>query len=328
MTDSVCTWSVPVRAPYRLDLTATVLRRLSTNVVDVFDGRVYRRMTGDARRPMLLEVEQSAPDGLTLRAPAAAGPDIAQRVGTMLGADVDLAHFYAATAEVPWLGALARAARGVKPPRYPSLWEAAVNAVVFQQVSIHAATAILRRVIERYSPLHPAGPLLLAVFPGPEVVAKADVAELRALGLSVNKVVALRTLARAVLDGELDGARLEDVPTAELTTHLTGFKGIGPWTAAVIALRGFGRLDVFPLNDSGVARSLKDLSGDAAIDPASILARLGPQRGMLYYHLLLGRLAARGEIALAAPSGVRSEATPSQGHPCGKSAAGRKKKDA
>jgi DNA-3-methyladenine glycosylase II len=301
LTDSVRTWSLPVRAPYRLDLTATVLRRLSTNVVDVFDGGVYRRMEGDARRPVLLEVEQTAPDVLTLRAPAAAGDGVAERVGRMLGTGVDLTSFYASAAEFPWLGALAAAARGVKPPRYPSLWEAVVNAVVFQQVSIHAATAILRRVIERYSPLHPAGPLLLAVFPSPETIAGADAAELRALGLSVNKVVALRTLARAVLDGELDGERLDAVPTEELTAHLTGFKGIGPWTAAVIALRGFGRLDVFPLNDSGVARSLKDLSGDPATDAAAILARLGSQRGMLYYHLLLGRLAARGDIALAAP---------------------------
>lgn len=298
MTDSVRTWSVPVRAPYRLDLTATVLRRLSTNVIDVFDGVVYRRMEGDPRRPLLLEVEQTAPDCLTLRAPAAVGDGVAERVGTMLGAGVDLAPFYASAAEFPWLGALAVAARGVKPPRYPSLWEAIVNAVVFQQVSIHAATAILRRVIERYSPLFPAGPSFLAVFPGPDIVAHADATELRALGLSVNKVVALRTLARAVLAGELDGARLENVPTDELTAHLTGLRGIGPWTAAVIALRGFGRLDVFPLNDSGVARSIKALSGDTAVDAAAILGRLGAQRGMLYYHLLLGRLAARGDIAL------------------------------
>jgi len=116
--------------------------------------------------------------------------------------------------------------------------------------------------------------------------------------LSVNKVEALRTLGRAILDGELDETLLETLSTPELTTRLTTFKGIGPWTAAVVALRGFGRLDVFPMNDSGVARSLKDLSGDANIDAAAMLERLGSQRGMLYYHLLIGRLAARGDIEL------------------------------
>jgi DNA-3-methyladenine glycosylase II len=69
----------------------------------------------------------------------------------------------------------------------------------------------------------------------------------------------------------------------------------------VIALRGFGRLDLFPMNDSGVARSVRELSGrpDVAVEP--LLARLGEQRGMLYYHLLLGRLAARGDVELAPP---------------------------
>jgi DNA-3-methyladenine glycosylase II len=103
-------------------------------------------------------------------------------------------------------------------------------------------------------------------------------------------------LGRAVLDGELDAGALDGVETAELVVRLAAFKGIGPWTAAVIALRGFGRLDIFPLNDSGVARSLKDLSGDPDIDAGAILERLAAQRGMLYYHLLLGRLAARGDI--------------------------------
>ena len=55
-------------------------------------------------------------------------------------------------------------------------------------------------------------------------------------------------------------------------------------------LRGFGRLDVFPLRDSGVARSLALLAGDAAIDQDRAARTLGPVRGMLYYHLLLGRL--------------------------------------
>jgi DNA-3-methyladenine glycosylase II len=300
MDDSVREWSVPVRPPYRLDLTATVLRRLSTNIVDVFDGRVYRRMLGDAEHPVLLEVTQTAPAALTVRLSGDPSIDISSLARRMLGADVDLGHFYAAAARFPWLERIVAAARGVKPPRYPSLWEAIVNAVVFQQVSIHAAAAILRRLIERYEPLRQIGTVAFAPFPGPHIIADADPLELRAVGLSVNKVVALRTLARAVLDGALDERLLEPLPTPELAARLVTFKGIGPWTAAVIALRGFGRLDIFPLNDSGVARSLRELADDPAIDPAALLAELGPQRGMLYYHLLIGRLAARGDIVLAA----------------------------
>jgi DNA-3-methyladenine glycosylase II len=296
MDASVREWTVPVRPPYRLDLTATVLRRLSTNVVDVFDEHVYRRLVGAGASPALLEVQQRASDALCVRVTGDPGADVPSLIARMLGTEVDLTDFYAAAADFPWLERLVHSARGVKPPRYPSLWEAIVNAVVFQQVSIHAAAAILRRVIERYEQRRRVGGTDLAAFVPPQVIVDADALELRGLGLSVNKIVALRTLGRAVLDGELDAGALDGVETAELVVRLAAFKGIGPWTAAVIALRGFGRLDIFPLNDSGVARSLKDLSGDPDIDAGAILERLAAQRGMLYYHLLLGRLAARGDI--------------------------------
>jgi DNA-3-methyladenine glycosylase II len=301
LNDSAVVVRVPVLAPYRLDLTATVLRRLSTNVVDVFDGQRYRRMLGDPAHPAILEVAQPAPDALTVTVTGEPGVAAAPLVASMLGTQVDLTHFYRGAAEFPWLDAIATAARGVKPPRYPSIWEALVNAVVFQQVSIHAAAAILRRVIERFEPPRVVDSIALAPFPRPQLIVDADAVELRDLGLSINKVVALRTLGRAILEGELDPTRLEPLATPELVAELVNFKGIGPWTAAVIALRGFGRLDIFPMKDSGVARGLKALSGEPEIEAESLLEALGPQRGMLYYHLLLGRLAASGAISLAAP---------------------------
>ena len=80
---------------------------------------------------------------------------------------------------------------------------------------------------------------------------------------------------------------------------LCRIKGIGPWTATVILLRGLGRLDVFPIYDSSVARNLAFVAGAAPFDIDRVLTALGPQRGMLYYHLLLARLDVRGEIGRA-----------------------------
>jgi DNA-3-methyladenine glycosylase II len=139
---------VAVRAPYRLDLTANVLRRLSTNVVDRFDGTTYCRLIGDAHARALLSVTQTGPSEITVDIDAPAGAYDAQVLAErMLGIGVDLAPFYGAAAGVAWLAPLVAGARGVKPPRYPTVWEACVNAIVYQQISIHAAGAILRRVI-------------------------------------------------------------------------------------------------------------------------------------------------------------------------------------
>jgi DNA-3-methyladenine glycosylase II len=270
-------------------------------VVDVFEGGTYRRLLGDPSRPTLLAVEQSAPDALTVRlqGPDAKRLDPAALVGRMLGAQRELEAFYAGAARFPWLERIAQGARGVKPPRYPSLWETVCNAVVYQQVSIHAAGAILRRVIERYAFAVELDDARIYPFPVPQTLAEADPVEMRDLGLSLNKILALKAVARAIDAGELVESELEGLPTPALVETLVAHKGIGPWTAAVIALRGFGRLDIFPMNDSGVAKSLRTLTGESEIEPEPVLAALAPQQGMLYYHLLLGRLHASGEITLS-----------------------------
>jgi DNA-3-methyladenine glycosylase II len=277
------------------------LRRLSTNVVDTFDGTTYRRLIGEGE-PVLVAVQQIDAGRVSVALDGAenAVPDATALVRRMFGTAVDLRAFTAAAESVAWLAPLVRGALGVKPPRYPSVWEACVNAIVYQQISIHAAGAVLRRVIERYAVPRDVAGVRLYAFPSARTIVDADAEELRGAGLSVNKVVAIRAVARALLEGTIDESALERLSTPELLAELVAHRGIGPWTAAVIALRGFGRLDLFPMNDSGVARSIRDLAGTPDVDVAELLVRLGEQRGMLYYHLLLGRLAARGEVELRA----------------------------
>jgi DNA-3-methyladenine glycosylase II len=186
--------------------------------------------------------------------------------------------------------------RGVKPPRYPTLWEACVNAIVFQQISIHAAGAILRRTIEALGPPLERERERYFAFPSPETLLAADDVLLRAAGLSSGKIATLRRIAESLLEATLDEATLEACDTPEAAARLSSIKGIGPWTAAVILLRGLGRLDLFPQNDSGAARSLALAAPGVTVDVEAVLQALGPWRGLLYYHLLLARLEARGEV--------------------------------
>ena len=227
---------VSARLPFRLDLTAAALRRLSTNVVDAYDERgTYARAFRDENDEAILEVADE-PRGVSVTLSGSSTMfDAAALVQRMFGTTRDLSGFYAATAAVPWLDALALRLRGLKPPRYPTLWEAIVNAVVFQQVSIHAASAILRRTIASLEEPVRHGERTLYPFPAPARFLAVEPEALRAAGLSVNKVVALRVLARALLEGELREDVLEPLPTSELVERLVVHRGIGPWTAAVIA---------------------------------------------------------------------------------------------
>jgi DNA-3-methyladenine glycosylase II len=178
----------------------------------------------------------------------------------------------------------------LRPPRYPTLWEALAHSIVFQQISIHAAASIMRRLIEAAgAPVEHNGSVFYP-FITPDDLLRSNDATLRTAGLSANKIAHLRSAAQAVSDGEISEAEIERLPSAQASERLCAIRGIGPWSAAVVLLRGFGRLDVFPMKDSGVARSLRMLSGNPLIDAHALLESLGPVRGMLYFHLLLGRM--------------------------------------
>jgi DNA-3-methyladenine glycosylase II len=292
---------LPVRAPFRLDLTVDALRRLASNAVDVVgaDGTFYRALRDD-RGSALLAIRADGPRSIVVRATGRDAERWLPYVDRMLGTHVDLREWYARSATIDWLHALATALRGVKPPRYPSAWEACAHAIVFQQISIHAAAAIMRRLVESLAEPVTAGDVLCRVFPDPQRWLAADESVLRAAGLSQNKVAHVRSAAAAFADGTICESTLEALPTPQAALALARIRGIGPWSAAVVLLRGLGRLDAFPLRDSGVARSVALVAGKS-VDLDDVLTVLGPTRGMLYFHLLLGRLRHPGHPQPAPP---------------------------
>ncbi len=293
---------ISLSRPFRLDLTVSVLRRLSTNVVDVLtsDGE-YLRVLGGPRSPVFMSVRQANSDTLTITIEGnerqhASALALVRRT---LGVDRDLTHFDRAARGIPWLKPLARRMRGVRPPRYPSLWEGCVNSIVFQQISLQAASTILRRMIVALGHPRDVDGVRLYAFPGAASVLDAPDSTLREAGLSRNKLDSLRRLGEAIESGKLTEGMLEECTSTDAARILREFKGVGPWTATLILLRGLGRLDVFPGNDSSVTANLSLVAGSPPTDMDEILRTLSPQQGMLYYHLLLARLETRGDPVAA-----------------------------
>ena len=109
--------------------------------------------------------------------------------------------------------------------------------IVSQQVSTASANAIFKRVETNISPLSAAAILV------------ADDAALRACGLSLAKMRALRALAQAIQCGALDLAGLAPLAAEEAHRALVAVKGIGPWTADIFLLFCLGHPDAFPAGD-------------------------------------------------------------------------------
>ncbi|HEV3379163.1 MAG TPA: hypothetical protein VG126_17950, partial [Thermoleophilaceae bacterium] len=95
---------------------------------------------------------------------------------------------------------------------------------------------------------------------------------------------ALRALARAVLDGELDLGPTADRDAA--TRTLLALPGIGPWTAAYVRMRALGDSDAFPPGDAAVRSALERLGEDGRPAATQLLAeRWRPWRSYALMHL-------------------------------------------
>lgn len=164
-----------------------------------------------------------------------------------LGVSVDLVRWYRTAERDPHLRTLAHRFRGLKPPRFPTLFEALVNAIACQQLSLIVGLELLNRLAVACDVKRGTsdGEQLYA-FPAPRDLARLSPGAYRAIGFSLQKARALRTLALGVERREVDLDRLTSVDDVEASAELRQLRGVGRWTAEYVLLRGLGRLHVFP----------------------------------------------------------------------------------
>jgi DNA-3-methyladenine glycosylase II len=301
--------SLPTSDPFNLEATVRLLQRRPTNRVDRWpDGRYLRAFetaegvrlaavanAGTVDTPdMRLEVQGGAVSEQTAR-------DVTARLRWMLGLDAPPAPTAWLAEMEPRLATVAAALAGFRPPCFPSLFEACARVLPFQQLSLDAGTAIVGRLVERAGASLTLHGQSWFAFPSAETIADAPITLLRETGLSRTKAMALQTIARLTLAGELDIARFQALPTDAALAQLRTLPGIGPWSAAVILLRGLRRMDVFPPGDVGAARNFTALLGlSAPLTPAetsALAARFGDRRGYLYFLSLGSQLLARDVLS-------------------------------
>ena len=90
----------------------------------------------------------------------------------LLGLELDLSPFYRLAEADPFLRTLAARFRGVKPPRFPTLFECLVNAIACQQLTLTFGIRLLNRLAEAYGTT--AANSFLHAFPAPTRLDRAS----------------------------------------------------------------------------------------------------------------------------------------------------------
>ncbi len=300
---------VPVQ-PFRLDLTAWALRRRPANTIDCWDGSTFRRVLTIESQQVEVSVQQHGqPDRAQLEV-SLTGRSLTQHtqilakslLERMLGLNRDLVPFYKLAKRDPSLAPLVEEFRGHKPPRFPTVFEAVVNGIACQQLSLLVGILLLSRLAHKYGRAVGSPDDSLHAFPGPADLARVRSRSLRALGFSGHKASFLLTLSSAIRDRSFDLEQLARLDNEAAVEFLQGLAGVGRWTAEFVLLRGLGRLDIFPGDDVGARNNLARLLGlRKPLDYRDVrraVAGWKPYAGFIYFHLLLAGIRKAGWLEL------------------------------
>jgi AraC family transcriptional regulator of adaptative response / DNA-3-methyladenine glycosylase II len=275
------TLRLAARAPYE---AAEVLLFLGAHAVpglEEWDGTTFSRVLDLPHGPAVVQLSPAA-DGaaaVTARLRLTELRDLGAavtRCRRMLDLDADPAAVDEVLGADPALAPMVTAAPGRRVPSSPDADELAVRAVLGQQVSVAGARTLTARLLAAGTPLaEPVGTLTHA-FPRAAALAEAD---LTTVGLTGARRRTVHALAAALASGEIaldPGADREEAGRA-----LLAVPGIGPWTAALVGLRGLADPDAWLPGDLALRKSLAAL-GSSDADAAT---RWRPWRSYAVLHL-------------------------------------------
>lgn len=233
---------------------------------------------------------------------------LASLARTLFDLDRDLVDIEQTLSSDDRLKPLVERQRGIRIPGTTDPFELAVRAILGQQVSVSRAAALAAKLAASHGvrlERHVGG--LTHSFPSATTLSECD---LGGHGIPRQRANAVRELARRVAHEEIDFTRARD--TGTLTAELAEIRGIGPWTANYVALRGFLVGDAIPLSDLGLRSAMsRTARPHTTAELARIVDTWRPWRGYGAIHLwtgLLARAALARESGASGPRAKRSSA--------------------
>lgn len=224
-----------------------------SGVEEITDTGVYCRSMRLANGPAVVELEPA--DGyIDARFQLQSLGDLqqaVQRSRAILDLDADpivIGETLVAADNV--FGPLVAEAPGLRSPADASGLDAAVRAVIHQQVSVASAAAVGARLVRTFGDelAHPVG-AVTHLMPAADTWAGLNPDR---LGMPKSRAATLIRVTQAVASGEIDLSPAAN--RADTMAALGQLKGVGPWTQAIIGLRGLRDPDVFSAGDLALRR--------------------------------------------------------------------------
>ena len=297
------TFKIEAVAPFNFDLTAQIFQSGDKQIRTYANGQftqvlklngkltiVKLASTGTIELPKIT-VELKSNNLITLQDKQKAE----EVVKFIFNLDFDLGSFYSEVKNDCTMTQIAQQLYGLKNPTTPTVFEALVDSIVEQQISIKVAHALEERLVKKFGEALTLNGETYYAYPTPQNIASVSIEEIWNCGLSQRKAEYIQHSAELIVNGKLD---LEHLKThqnpEEIILELDAIRGIGVWTAELTMLRGMQKLDALPADDLGVRRVISRYfcSGKPikSAEAREIAKSWGRWKGLAAYYLIVAEV--------------------------------------
>lgn len=227
----------------------TAARTLQTGVEAVLVTAKFQPNGGSYHLIVELSAEQTL----------LAQTDWRDRVTHVFGCEDALEECYALLGRDPVFEPLIKRHFGYRMVRAPDLFETLFTVILGQQISVTAANAQRRRLLDFFADSIKYRGQAIMIMVDAVRIAETPVDTFKNLGISRQKIRYLREAARWAAEGRLERSLLEKLSRDDAIDYLRAIPGVGQWTAEIVLMRGVGDMDIFPADDIGLQKIVQQL---------------------------------------------------------------------
>ncbi len=258
------------------------------------DGRLVLGFLDETRHvPVTVALRQDAIDG-SVRIEISGAHDrgavaaVTKQVKRMLSLDHDARGLADVAARDRVVARMLDAMPGFRPVCFPSPYEAAVWGVLAQRIPMPVAAALKQRIAIATGSVAEGWGRTFHPSPAPERLLALESFP----GVAAEKMARLHAVAFAALDGKLDAERLRALSASRAVDELRAIRGVGPWTAEHVLMRGCGVADELPTAEPRVLRALQEAYALEAMpteeEAQAIAERWRPWRTWISVRMVMG----------------------------------------
>jgi DNA-3-methyladenine glycosylase II len=302
-TETIILKCVP---PFNFDLTASLFSNGDSQIRRFDEGKFWQVLRAD-NQLILATLESSG----TTERPEISGKlrsnrkisqkskeQIQKELHRLFDTQFDPEPFYKQASSDEVLKRITQKLTGLRIPSTPTVFEALIDSIVEQQISLDIAHTFETRVIRTFGDKLNLDDETYYAYPTPKNLATATLETLRNCGLSVRKSEYVTNIAKLVAEKELDLEVLrnyDDVP--KIIEKLDAVRGIGAWTAELTIARSMHKYDVIPYDDLGLRRVISHYYRNdkkiTAEEARTIAEKWGEWKGLAGFYLIVAETVER-----------------------------------